>query len=247
MTAAMQLLIFGFLLVLYATNLTVAEEEGEDDRDTETEYIGVHQLERLVELLTPFECNDLLAALSQPDQTNSQSVIKKDTASLEESEAKCGKELKTWFQRESPDIHYDRLTQALYHIDRADIATELGKNINQDKILNLKRYVEGYHEFIMAQNSKEEEDEEEPEADEPKRQKRADMTWHDLDLIVERPPVPAHSKTPMDVALPTLYGLLLGFGGTLLIAIFMLYTILHITCHNKQRRQSKVAYILPQL
>ncbi|XP_057712875.1 transmembrane and death domain protein 1-like [Corythoichthys intestinalis] len=236
----MQILKFGFFVLLFAKSLALEEEEEEegDDEGTVKEYIGVHQLERLVELLTPFECNELLVALSPPE-------TKGDTVSLKGSEAKCRKELKTWFQRESADIHYDRLTKALYHIDRADIATELGKNINQDKILNLKRYVEGYHEFVMSLNPQEEE---EPETDQKKRQKRAsDLMQYDLDLIVERPPVPAYSKSPMDVALPSLYGLLLGFGGTLLIAIFVFYAVLRITCQNQQKRRSKVAYLLPHL
>lgn len=33
------------------------------------EDIGVHQIERLVELLTPKECEDLLLALSQPEES----------------------------------------------------------------------------------------------------------------------------------------------------------------------------------
>lgn len=47
---------------------------------------------------------------------------------------------------------------------------ELGKNINQDKILNLKRYAEGYHEFIKSMNF----EEAEPETGETKRQKRGE-------------------------------------------------------------------------
>lgn len=32
----------------------------------------------------------------------------------------------------------------------AVISLEMGKNINQDKILNLQRYVDGYHEYVKG-------------------------------------------------------------------------------------------------
>lgn len=35
----------------------------------------------------------------------------------------------------------------------ARVFTEVGKNINQDKILSLKRYVQGYHEHVKSLNS----------------------------------------------------------------------------------------------
>lgn len=47
------------------------------------EDIGVHQLERLVELLAPSECEDLLVALSNSEEETTQRIVKRDTSSLE--------------------------------------------------------------------------------------------------------------------------------------------------------------------
>ncbi|XP_051915528.1 transmembrane and death domain protein 1-like [Hippocampus zosterae] len=223
----------GLFLFLFAHSLALEEEEEEE---TVAEDIGVHQLERLVELLAPSECEDLLVALSNSEEIT-QRIVKRDTSSLEESEAKCRRDLKERLQKSDPEMYYDRLTRALHHIGRADIANELGKNINQDKILNLKRYAEGYHEFFKSMNF----EEAEPETGKTKRQKRAsDLTWRDLDLIVERPPVPAYSTGPLDVALPLLYGILLGFGGTLLAAISTLYIVLRISRRSQKSCRPRV-------
>ncbi|XP_061695656.1 transmembrane and death domain protein 1-like isoform X2 [Syngnathoides biaculeatus] len=233
-SAAMHVCRLGFLLVLFALGSAL-----EEDEDTVAEELGAHQLERLVELLTPSECEDLLDALSQPEEKNLERIVRRATSSLEESEAKCRKDLRDQLQKYGGEIYFDRLTRALHHIDRTDIAVELGKNINQDTILNLKRYAEAYHEFFKSVNTQEAEG----ETSEKKRRKRAsDLTWRDLDLIVERPSVPAYSKGPLDVALPILYGILLGFGGTLLAAVSTLYAVLRISRRSQQRRQPRVTW-----
>uniref|UniRef100_A0A3Q3JR52 Death domain-containing protein n=1 Tax=Monopterus albus TaxID=43700 RepID=A0A3Q3JR52_MONAL len=153
-----------------------------------------HQLKRLVELLTSKECEDLLLALSHPEENIFQH--------LERLSAENNQALTDWLLRHGEQTYYDRLSRALQHIGRTDIAI-VGQNINQDKILSLKRYVEDYH--------------------------RRDLTWNDLDLIVKRAPVPPYQKGPLHVALPLLYGILLGFGGTLLAGVFTLLVIIHIS------------------
>jgi len=40
----------------------------------------------------------------------------------------------------------------LLDVQCAYVFTEVGKNINQDKILNLKRYVEDYHKYVESLN-----------------------------------------------------------------------------------------------
>ncbi len=67
-----------------------------------------------------------------------------------------------------------------------------------------------------------------------------DLTWRDLDLVVERAPVPLYQRGPLDVALPFLYGILLGFGGTLLAGVSILVVIIRISRRNQQSRQSRV-------
>lgn len=67
-----------------------------------------------------------------------------------------------------------------------------------------------------------------------------DLTWRDLDLVVERAPVPLYQKGPLDVALPLLYGILLGFGGTLLTGVSILLVVVHISRRNQQSRHPRV-------
>ncbi|KAM4610178.1 transmembrane and death domain protein 1 [Polymixia lowei] len=131
------------------------------------EDIGVHQLGRLVELLTSKECDDLLLALSHPEENIFQHLsrllpennrldlkprVRRDDPSAADREAQCRTALTDWLLKNSEQIYYDRLSRALQHIGRTDIALEVGKNINQDKALSLKQYVEDYHKHVNTLN-----------------------------------------------------------------------------------------------
>lgn len=63
-----------------------------------------------------------------------------------------------------------------------------------------------------------------------------DLTWRDLDLVLERAPVPPYPRSPLDVVLPVMYGILLGFGGTLLAGLFLLLVI-----NRSSERQQSIA------
>uniref|UniRef100_A0A3B4TDH9 Si:ch211-226m16.3 n=1 Tax=Seriola dumerili TaxID=41447 RepID=A0A3B4TDH9_SERDU len=187
--------------------------------------IDVYQLERLVELLTSKECEDLLFALSHPEENIFQH-LERLSPEKNQSEAQCRTALTDWLLRNGEQTYYDRLSRALQHIGRTDIA--IGKNINQDKALSLKRYVDDYHKYVSSLNVPS--DAKNPRhAGQRVRKRKRDLTWRDLDLIVERGPVPLYQKGPLDVALPLLYGILLGFGGTLLAGIFILLVIIRIS------------------
>lgn len=56
-----------------------------------------------------------------------------------------------------------------------------------------------------------------------------DLTWRDLDLIIERPPALPYQKGPLDGALTLVYGTLMGFGGALLLAILVLLVIARVS------------------
>ncbi|XP_041801821.1 transmembrane and death domain protein 1-like isoform X2 [Chelmon rostratus] len=135
--------------------------------DTVAEDISVHQLQRFVELLTQKECEDLLLALSHPEENIFQHLEslspeknqldlkprgKRDTSSAADSEAQCRTALTDWLLKYGEQTYYDRLSRALQHIGRTDIAIEVGKNINQDKLLRLERYVEDYHKYVSSLN-----------------------------------------------------------------------------------------------
>ncbi|XP_076598175.1 transmembrane and death domain protein 1 [Chaetodon auriga] len=218
------------------------------------EDISVHQLQRLVELLTSKECEDLLFALSHPEENIFQHLerlsleknqldlkprAKRDTSAAADSEAQCRTALTDWLLRYGEQTYYDRLSRALQHIGRADIAIEVGKNINQDKILSLKRYVEDYHKYVSSLNLppvQSDAKDHQHEGQRVRKRKVRDLTWRDLDLIVERAPVPPYQKGPLDVALPLLYGILLGFGGTLLVGVSILLVVVRVSRSHQQLR-----------
>ncbi|XP_075898370.1 transmembrane and death domain protein 1 isoform X3 [Nelusetta ayraudi] len=181
------------LLALLFPNQTSGE-------DTVAQDIGAHQLERLVELLTPQECEDLLRTLSHPEenifqhveklspennQLHTQSRAKRAAASSAAgSEAQCRAALTDWLVKYGEQTYYDRLSRALQHIGRTDVA--------------------------MVR----------------------DVDWRKFDLIVERGPVSAYQKGPLVVLRPIFYGFLLGFGGSLLVALSILLITTHITQRN---------------
>ncbi|XP_034393663.1 transmembrane and death domain protein 1-like [Cyclopterus lumpus] len=227
--------------------------------DTVEEDIGVHQMERLVEMLTSKECKDLLFALSHPEENIFKRLerlspgknpldlkprAKRDASPAADSEAQCRTALTDWMLRYGEQTYFDRLSRALQHVGRTDIAIEVGKNINQDKTLNLKRYVEDYHKYVNSLNFPPEQSDskdQEHEAQRVRKRRVRDLTYRDLDLIVERAPVALYQKGPLDVALPFLYGILLGFGGTLLAGVSILLVVLHISNRNQQHFHPRAA------
>ncbi|XP_013871663.1 transmembrane and death domain protein 1 [Austrofundulus limnaeus] len=233
------------------------------------EDLGVHQLERLVEMLTPKECEDLLFTLSHSEEDIFQHIdrlsaennqldlslrAKRDTSAPDtqrpvflraiclcfvDGETRCQTALTDWLLKYGEKTYYDRLSRALQHIGRTDIALEMGKNINQDKVLSLKRYVEDYHKYVSSLSILSENADTKPHQHQKVRKaKLKDLTWRDLDLVLERAPVPLYSKSPLDVVWPLLYGILLGFGGTLLTVVFLVLIINH---SSQKRQQSSTA------
>ncbi|XP_055366344.1 transmembrane and death domain protein 1-like isoform X2 [Betta splendens] len=215
-------------------------------QDTVAADVSGRQLERLVELLTSKECEDLLFALSHPEEDVFQQLerlsaqqnplglaarSKRDAASAEDSGARCRAALTDWLLENGARTYYDRLARALQRVGRTDVAI-VGKNINQDMALNIKHYVEDYHKFVSSLNvpSVESDANDHQQRDPRVRRRRVrDLTWRDLDLIVERAPVPPYQKGPMDVVLPLLHGLLLGFGGTFLASVSILLILAHVS------------------
>lgn len=63
-----------------------------------------------------------------------------------------------------------------------------------------------------------------------------DLTWQDLELVVERRPVPPNPRGLLDGVWPLAYGLLLGFSVALLVSVATLLLTVHIC--NSDRQQS---------
>ncbi|XP_019907086.2 transmembrane and death domain protein 1-like [Esox lucius] len=217
--------------------------------DTVAEDISAHQLGRLVELLTSSECEDLLSALSHPEenifqrlnrlslennQLDLQKRIKRDTG--RDSEAQCRTALTNWLLKHGEQTYYDRLSRALQQVGRTDIAIEMGKNINQDKTLSLMKYVEEYHQTVNAiesplvQSEKEKPHKDaQPQARHVRNIPVRDLKWSDLELVVERAPVQPYQRRLLNGAWPLVYGVLLGFTGAFVIVIPILLFLLHIS------------------
>ncbi|XP_062248631.1 transmembrane and death domain protein 1-like [Platichthys flesus] len=245
------------LLICPLVSVTLGE-------DTVAEDVGSHQLQRLVELLTHTECEDLLLALSHPEENifqhlerlspeNNQLDIKprakRDTSSSEDSEAECRTALTDWLLRYGERIYYDKLSRSLMHIGRTDIAIEVGTNVNEDKTWNLKRFVDGYHEYVSSLDVPSvRPGGKRPRAAGRKRKRKVkELSWRDLDLVVEVAPVLPYLKGPLDVALPVLYGVLLGFGGSLLAGVSIILIGLHVSRRAATTPTPRVTSITPRV
>ncbi|XP_020560528.2 uncharacterized protein LOC110015376 isoform X1 [Oryzias latipes] len=200
--------------------------------DTVAEDISVHQLERLVDLLTFKECEDLLVALSNPEENIFQHIqllspennqlglqprAKRDTSTAADDETQCRAALTGWMLENGERTYYDRLSRALQHIGRTDIAIEVGKNINQDKALSLKRYVEDYHKYVMSLNLPSLK--EATKTHQRAHQRASNRAGKDL-------PGPDLVRGALSsVVVPFLYGTLLAIGVTLLAAVLFIIII----------------------
>ncbi|KAG7323226.1 hypothetical protein KOW79_012928 [Hemibagrus wyckioides] len=202
--------------------------------------LGSHQLQRLVDLLTVHECEELLMTLSNPvENTFSQlSCLSEETNQFRQmprtprdtdKESHCHPVLIGWLQTHSEQMYYNRLSRTLQQIGRTDIAIELGKNINQDKNLAMQHYVEEYHEQVnqMASHLIHSQAEETTykETRHSAKQERS-LSWKDLDLVVEWQSTPPYPHHMLDGAWPLLIGLIFGVGGALLLGIPLLLFIL---------------------
>ncbi|KAL1020689.1 hypothetical protein UPYG_G00003390 [Umbra pygmaea] len=219
------------------------------------EDLGVHQLGRLVELLTPTECEGLLATLSHPEenifrqmnrlslennQLDLQKRVKRDSGS--DSEAQCWTALTSWLLKHGEQTYYDRLSRALQHIGRSDIAIEMGKNINQDKTLSLKKYVEEYHQGInsivspLVRSATEGHHiDTQPKARHVRSIPAKDLKWSDLELVVERAPVQPYQRSLLSGAWPLVYGVMFGFVGAFLVTIPVVLFLLHISQGDQRK------------
>ncbi|KAK2825117.1 hypothetical protein Q7C36_019044 [Tachysurus vachellii] len=196
--------------------------------DTVMVDLGLHQLQRLVDLLTVHECEELLMTLSNPvenisnqlhslsEETNQFRMIGRSPRDTDKK-SHCHSVLIDWLQTNGEQMYYDRLSRTLQQIGRTDIAIELGKNINQDKTLAMQRYVDEYHEHInqipsYLMHSQAEETHHSVK-------KARSLSWKHLDLVVEWQPTPPYQHHMMDGVWPLIIGLILGIVGALLLGI----------------------------
>ncbi|KAL4623788.1 hypothetical protein GN956_G18729 [Arapaima gigas] len=227
-----------------------------------TEDFSVHQLSQMVELLTVQECEDFLALLSHPEEsilerlqrlslkTNQLQVSdyssrrrrrrrrrhrrRRRQATVEK--ATCQDSLLDWLLAHGQQIYYDRLSRTLMQIGRSDIAKEVAKDINQDKILSIQRYVDGYHQSIEAMESSlvQTAGTQSQEAEEQDLVRQA-RDQKDLELVVLHERLPPYTQHVLSRALPLVYGILLGFVGTILAGVPVVLFVLHISRSDRDK------------
>ncbi|XP_074386942.1 transmembrane and death domain protein 1 [Zonotrichia albicollis] len=135
--------------------------------DSVAASVGRHSMGRIAELLASSECHRLQAELHSPEQEPGSPELEgpggpeEDEEEEEEEQEKpirrlssrsargCSEGLRRWLETAGEATTWDRLVRALHHIGRSDIARELGKNLNQDRSLELRRNVQGYRRSVQ--------------------------------------------------------------------------------------------------
>ncbi|XP_053858003.1 transmembrane and death domain protein 1 [Vidua macroura] len=187
--------------------------------DTVAATVGRHSMGRIAELLASSECRQLQAELNSP----AEELEEPGALSEEEKLARrrrgsrgargCSEELRRWLATAGEVTTWDRLVRALRHIGRSDIARELGKNLNQDRSLELRRNVEGYRRSVQHLSSAQLQ----PAGP---RAPRAPLAG---DLLFERRPPPRYSRGLLGWVRPVLLGVLGAFLSSVLLAAAAMY------------------------
>ncbi|KAM9115601.1 transmembrane and death domain protein 1 [Pangshura tecta] len=216
--------------------------------DTAADDIGVHMMGRISELLSPEECHEFYTQITGPEEN-----IEKELERLSEvknpilsrhrrdivSTEQCKDVLTRWLKAEGDAVYWDRLSRALRQIGRPDISQELGKNLNQDKNLELKRNVEEYHKGVehLTSSLLLEEDEKYGETNQHSRAPRAggksrresglmQEGWGNIDLIIERKPLPPYNRSLFEWINPVASGFIGGFLISLVLMALAMYSFL---------------------
>lgn len=134
--------------------------------DSVAATVGRHTMGRIAELLAGSECHQLQAELNGPDEELDRLELGEEPGAFPEekiparrrrrssrSARGCSEALRLWLVTAGEATTWDRLVRALRQIGRPDIARELGKNLNQDRSLEMRRNVEGYSRSVQHLSS----------------------------------------------------------------------------------------------
>ncbi|XP_063152638.1 transmembrane and death domain protein 1 [Candoia aspera] len=216
--------------------------------DTVADDIGAHMMARISELLSPEECQAFHLKLLGPEENvnNELERLSKKNNPIDRrrrrrdviTTAQCKETLRHWLETEGDTMYWDRLSRALQLIGRSDVSLELGKNLNQDKNLEIKKNVEEYHQTVKHLTSSLLL-EESPEGNAQGRQRREgegegsaahlEQGERDgLELIIERKPLPPYNRSLFEWATPVVTGVLSGFLTSFVLAALALYSFVWI-------------------
>ncbi|XP_043926863.1 transmembrane and death domain protein 1 [Protopterus annectens] len=197
-------------------------------------------MQRISELLAPQECQMLYTKITTPEGnifaeldrlSAKKNIIKKTRRRREITTIEdCITTLTKWLVKDGNKVYWDRISRALRQIGRSDVSAELGKNLNQDKNLEIQKNVEQYHESVAQIKSSLLLAEEEKYGEDilRGREVRA-INWNDLELIIERKRLPPYSKKISDGLKPFGYGAFFGLIGS--ITVFFTGSLLFFYIH----------------
>ncbi|XP_029428484.1 uncharacterized protein C12orf81-like isoform X2 [Rhinatrema bivittatum] len=210
--------------------------------------IGPHMMGRIAEQLTPEECQDFYTRLTSPEKdieeeleklSEKNNPIKRRRKRDIVSREQCLSSLEVWLEKEGDTLYWDQLSRALSRIGRADVARELGKNLNQDKNLEMRRYVETFPKSLEKSTSSLLEPEEEKYGENSRRTRDVkDVAWDEWELIIEREKLPPYDRSVLEWARPVTFGIIFGF----YIAAVLAIAIFHITIWLTNRDSPEMAY-----
>ncbi|XP_070592115.1 transmembrane and death domain protein 1 [Erythrolamprus reginae] len=236
--------------------------------DTVADDIGTHMMARISELLSPEECQAFHLNLLGPEEN-----VKDELERLSEKNnpigrqrrrrkrrdilttSQCKETLQQWLEAEGDTMYWDRLSRALQLIGRTDVSLELGKNLNQDKNLELKKNVEEYHETVKHLTSSLLLDEG-PQGSmqgRPRRQGQGSELppppeqeeWEELELIIERKKLPPYNRSLFEWATPLATGVLSGFLTSFILVALALYSFFWILNEGSQSSMASPSLPLP--
>ncbi|CAM2109475.1 unnamed protein product [Caretta caretta] len=216
--------------------------------DTAADDIGVHMMGRISELLSPEECREFYTQITGPEENTEEALERLSEAKnplrsrrrrdIVRAEP-CRDVLTGWLGAEGDSVPWDRLSRALRRIGRPDISQELGKNLNQDKNLELKRNVEEYRKGVehLAASLLLEEDEKHGETNQHSRARRTggksrrgsrlmQEGWGALDLLIERKPLPPYNRSLFEWINPVASGFIGGFLTSFVLMALAIYSFL---------------------
>ncbi|GAB0201459.1 transmembrane and death domain protein 1 [Grus japonensis] len=129
-------------------------------KDTVAANVGRHTMSRIAELLSPSECRQLQGQLTGPDRDLGEQELERLSEENNPIRPRrrrrdlrgptgCSEALRDWLGTAGEVMTWDRLARGLHQIGRPDIARELGKNLNQDRSLELRKNVEEYGRTVQ--------------------------------------------------------------------------------------------------
>ncbi|KAM9265016.1 transmembrane and death domain protein 1 [Morus bassanus] len=198
--------------------------------DTVAANVGSHTMSRIAELLSPSECRQLQGRLAGPDEDLGERELERLSEKNNPIRPRrrrdlhgrtgCSEALRDWLGTAGEVTTWDRLARTLRQIGRPDIARELGKNLNQDRSLEMRKNVEEYSRTVQHLTASLLLKGERHGGVRGRRAPVGDLG----DLRFERRPPPPYTRSLLGWVGPVVSGILGGFFASILFAAAAMYS-----------------------